>query len=109
MVNKNKMTTAVSELERELSTPPGETPSRPASGDAAEPHNEASADIDANADPQLQDVEHLLAQHGLDADEFKGIWEHFLEELKDMPSKKPLVTVFGAFLLGFIAGRGSRK
>ena len=107
MVDKKRMTTAVSALEQELSAPARDDPPQ---SDGAQPQAASvKADRQEAAEPQLEDVAHLLTQHGLDADELKGLWEHFLEELKDLPAKKPLVTVFGAFLLGFIAGRTSRK
>lgn len=109
MVNKSKMKSAVTGLEYELATGTGDKAARPNRSDAAEPQVETSATNDEATDPELQDVEHLLEQHGLDVDELKGLWDHFLEELKDLPSKKPLVTVFGAFLLGYLAGRSGRK
>jgi len=112
MVSKNEMTTAVTELEQELSGPSGEGSSKQTESDesgAAEPRAEAREATEEDVEPRLQDVEHLLEEHGLDLDDISGIWDHFLKELKDLPSKKPLVTVFGAFLLGFLAGRSSRK
>ena len=57
----------------------------------------------------LEDMEHFLRQHGLDAEELKGVWAHVLEGLKDLPTSKPLVTMLGVFLLGFMAGRTRRE
>ncbi|WP_299643046.1 hypothetical protein [uncultured Ruegeria sp.] len=99
----------MSELENELAPDAGDKAARPTRNKVEEPPAEPDTPRDEVSEPQLQDVEQLLEQHGLDVDELKSLWDHFLEELKDLPTKKPLVTVFGAFLLGYLAGRSSRK
>ena len=106
------MTKAVTKLEKELAGGAKETPlerAEESQSDISEPSVLASDEAVEDFDGHLKQVEHLLEEHGVDVDELKGLWENFVEELKDLPAKKPLVTVFGAFLLGFIAGRSSRK
>ena len=112
MVKKKEMTTAVTKLEKELAGPPKETPPEPVENnerDVSDPTAKASDETVEDFEGHLKQVEHLLEEHGVDVDELKGLWENFVKELKDLPAQKPLVTVFGAFLLGFIAGRSSRK
>jgi hypothetical protein len=112
MVKKTEISTAVTQLEKELSKPSGTRRPRQSNKskkDVAEPSAEASDEKIEDHEAQLEDVEQLLQGHELDAAELKRLLTNFLEELKDLPSRKPLVTVVGAFLLGFVAGRSSHK
>ena len=112
MLRKKEMTTAVTKLEKELAGGAKETPLEQvedSDSDVSDPSALASDETAEDFEGHLKQVEHLLEEHGVDVDELKGLWENFVKELKDLPAQKPLVTVFGAFLLGFIAGRSSRK
>lgn len=71
------------------------------SEDRSERHHDAELD--------LKDIEHVLKEHGVKIDDLKGFWDQISTELKDLPTKKPLVTALGAFLIGFLAGRMSRS
>lgn len=112
MVKKKDMTAVVSELKKQMSETPEESSLEKVdneNGSSQEQPEEPIEETDDGHDLQLKDVEHLLEEHGVDVDELKGLWERFLNEFRDLPTKKPLVTVFGAFLLGFMAGRMSKK
>ena len=112
MFKKCEMTTAVTQLEEELSKPARARRPRQSSKpkkEAAEPSAAAGDETGEDHEAQLEGVEKLLQGHELDAAELKRLLTNFLEELKDLPSRKPLVTVVGAFLLGFVAGRSSHK
>ncbi|MEP2532444.1 hypothetical protein [Shimia sp.] len=98
----------MTELEQELSTSSRDTASKPSEADVQESSATENVKNDEDGESQLQDIERLLDQHGLDVDEMKKVLEHFMDELKDLPSTKPMLTVFGAFLLGYFAGRNSR-
>jgi hypothetical protein len=108
MVRKNDMTAAVRDLKEQLS----EGSDQPAQTKIEIDKNAAqppAAETEDASHPQIEEVERLLKEHGVDADELKGLAENFLAELKDLSIKKPLLTATGAFLLGFLAGRASRK
>jgi hypothetical protein len=112
MVKKKEMTAAVSELKKQMSEIPEESSPEKVdneNGSSQEQPEEPIEETSGDHDLQLKDVEHLLEEHGVDVDELKGLWKQFLNELKDLPTKKPLVTVFGAFLLGYLAGRMSKR
>lgn len=112
MVNKKALSAAVSDLRKEMSeAPEAGSPEKAEDNmsNAQEQAVDSAKETGDDHDLQMKDIEHLLEQHGVDFEELKGVWDQFLNELRDLPAKKPLVTVFGAFLLGFLAGRTSRK
>lgn len=108
MVRKNEMTAAVRDLKKQLSEGSDQTAQTRTENDKTDPQPPA-AEIEDASHPQIEEVERLLKEHGVDADELKGLAESFLAELRDLSIKKPLLTATGAFLLGFLAGRASRK
>lgn len=112
MVKKDDMQRDVDELRKELT---GTAKVDPGTDTAAAPPNPQAAPDDAKPDSlddteiNLKDFERVLGEHGLAVDDLKGFWDQISAELKDLPAKKPLVTALGAFLIGFMAGRMSRK
>jgi hypothetical protein len=108
MVRKKEMTAAVRDLKEQLSEGSDQPAQTKTETDNNDPQPSAEEIKDASH-PQIEEVERLLKEHGVDADELKGLAESFLAELKDLSAKKPLLTATGAFLLGFLAGRASRK
>lgn len=114
MARKTEIDAEVAELKEQLSTVP-----EGAGGSKATPRknkNSTSAKARKNTpenpgddDVELENVISDLKEHGLEFDELKGVWDQITAELKDLPTKKPLVTALGAFLIGFTAGRMSRK
>jgi hypothetical protein len=112
MVKKKEMTDAVSDLRKEMSQAAEQRASQDATSDKSRSPKATRASSDETAGDhllQLKDVEHLLEEHGVDLEELKALWDQFLNELRDLPARKPLVSMFGAFLLGFLAGRMSLK
>jgi len=115
MVKKEEMEVKVAGQDKEHSDPPKVDPSTGSkttqSGSVSEPDEaKENMTIDPNdAEIELKDVERVLKEHGLEIDDLKGFWDQISAELKDLPTKKPLVTALGAFLIGFLAGRISRK
>jgi hypothetical protein len=112
MVKKKEMTDAVSDLRKEMSQALEENPSHKSENNKSRlPEQPAVSSEGTGTDHllQLKDVEHLLEEHGVDLEELKALWDQFLNELRDLPARKPLVSMFGAFLLGFLAGRMSLK
>ncbi|MGI9350160.1 MAG: hypothetical protein ACR2O3_01245 [Rhizobiaceae bacterium] len=83
--------------------------SRKGASDKKNEANRNKSENPDNAELQLKDIEHVLREHGVKIEDLKGFWDQISAELKDLPTKKPLVTALGAFLLGFLAGRLSRK
>ena len=116
MARKTEIDAEVAELKEQLSTVPEDAG---ASGSKATPRknkNSTSAKARKNTpenpgddDVELENAISVLKEHGLEFDELKGVWDQITAELKDLPTKKPLVTALGAFLIGFTAGRMSRK
>ncbi len=77
--------------------------------------DEADADAEAEEQPGDETVgtghpalDQILREHGLSADEIRGMMDQFNEELGDLPQNKPLLTALGAFALGFVLGRMSK-
>lgn len=105
MVKKREMTAAVNDLKEQMSAGSKDTAPRI---DKKRPIP-TTAEIGEEDHPPINEVERLLNEHGVHADELKGLAENFLNEFKDLSAKKPLLTATGAFLLGFLAGRASRK
>lgn len=112
MVKKDDMERDVEELKKELI---GTARVDQGADTAAAPPNSQAAPDDAKPDSSddaeinLKDLERVLGEHGLAVEDLKGFWDQISAELKDLPAKKPLVTALGAFLIGFMAGRMSRK
>ena len=112
MVKKKEMTAAVSALRKEMSQAAEQRAAQEAKNDKSRSSQATGASTgETGGDHVLQreDVEHLLEEHGVDFEQLKDLWDQFLNELRDLPARKPLVSLFGAFLLGFLAGRMSLK
>ena len=78
-------------------------PARPPSAGRAGP---SSSHLDDETKEQFRT---FAEAQGMAMDELKHLGERLLGELRHMPQKKPLVTLLGAFVLGIVIGRMSRK
>jgi len=110
-LSKAKQTDASGNDKRASQARPRASPDNPAHGAASEPDRpiqESLADLQ-EGQIDLAEIEQVLKEHGLEFDGLKELLERFATELKDLPANKPLVTVTGAFLLGFAAGRMSSR
>ncbi len=78
--------------------------------DAAEDAVEAGKDAVARARSEVGDGIHSLAGvPGAAIDEMRDMGARLLGELRDMPQRKPLLTLAGVFLVGVMIGRMGRK
>lgn len=78
--------------------------------EAAEDAVESGKDAVARARTEIEDRFHSVADmSGAAAGEIRHMGERLLGELRDMPQKKPLLTLAGAFLVGVMIGRMGRK
>jgi hypothetical protein len=111
MVQKKEIKAAVRDLRKELTTAPRVKPPEHADSDENSPPEQPPTTKEESApdrDLLLSNFERLMKEYGLEIDELKDLWDQFVNELKDLPADKPMATMFGAFLLGFLAGRLSR-
>ena len=114
MMKKEEMEMAVAELKKEIYDIPNVDPSTAAETvqTVTVPESdeiiEDMTDGTDEAEIELKDIERVLKEHGLEIDDMKGFWDQFSTELKDLSTQKPLVSVLGVFLIGFLAGRMSR-
>lgn len=115
MVKKEDMNVEVDALKKRLSESPeidhsttSETVATDTQTESLEAETEATEASD-NAEIELKDVANVLKEHGVEIDDLKGLWDQITTELRDLPTEKPLVTALGAFLIGFLAGRMSRR
>lgn len=77
-----------------------------AAGDAVE----AGKDAVARVRSEVGDGVHSLAGvSGAAIDEVRDMGARLVGELRDMPQKKPLLTLAGVFLAGVMIGRMGRK
>ena len=115
MVKKDNLDAEVADLKKELA---GTTdPSASASSEVPEenqmdepPVADAEQSVELEDDEiTISDIKKALAEHGVEIDDLKGFWAQINAELKDLPTKKPLLTALGTFLIGYLAGRMSRK
>ena len=66
--------------------------------------------VELHLDDETKEQFRTFAEaQGMAMDELKHLGERLLGELRHMPQKKPLVTLLGAFVLGIVIGRMSRK
>lgn len=78
--------------------------------EAAEDAVESGKDAVARARTEIEDRFHSVADmSGAAVGEIRHMGERLLSELRDMPQKKPLLTLAGAFLVGVMIGRMGRK
>ncbi|SDI34039.1 hypothetical protein [Aliiruegeria lutimaris] len=93
----------VAELKRELEAVRKRATSSDdsASGEASE--QTAEEDGDQGGDGKQSTLDWALGQ--LDGSELERLFREFVAELEDMQEHKPLLTLFGAFVLGYVLGR----
>ena len=71
---------------------------------------EAGKDAAARVRTEVEDRLHGLTDASGEAmGELRQMGERLLGELRDMPQKKPLLTLAGVFLVGVMIGRMGRK
>ena len=111
MANKENMDAKVAELKNEFSRKPRSDPSgMPESAQsqaevARTKTKETTTDASNATDQVLEECVDILKEHGVDIEDLKGLWEQLTAEVKDLPTKKPLLTMLGAFVIGVIIGR----
>ena len=97
MVSKREIEDEVAMLRAQLS-------------DAAGEAVEAGKDVAQRARAGIEDrLQSLAGASGAAADEVRHMGDRLLGELRDMPQKKPLLTLAGVFLVGVMIGRMGRK
>ena len=67
---------------------------------------EAAAQGAARAPSELSD---MLKAHGIRGEDVTAALDKLSAEISNLPRTRPLLTVAGAFALGFILGRASRS
>lgn len=70
---------------------------------------EARKAVEARLTEGKEHLRALAEVPGMAMEEMKGVGERLLGEVRDMPQKKPLMTLVGIFVLGVVVGRMSRK
>ena len=75
-------------------------------GEAVEAGKDAVQRARAGVEERLQS---LAGVPGAAVDEVRDMGNRLLGELRDMPQKKPLLTLAGVFLVGVMIGRMGRK
>lgn len=50
----------------------------------------------------------LLDTHAVQGEDLEKLWDQLMQELNDLPERKPLLTAGVAFALGFLLGRASK-
>lgn len=91
------------ELEEELAGLKQELDALRAGGGDTDDAQGAEADTDDAGTGRKSPVDWALNQ--LDGTELDRLFKQFVEELDDMHANKPLMTLFGAFVLGYVLGR----
>lgn len=72
----------------------------------AEPAEQTASET---TDIPLAGISDFLKTHGLGVEDLESLWAQVNSELDGLPNKKPLLTAVGAFGLGFVLGRISKK
>ena len=97
MVSKREIEDEVAVLRAQLTD---------AAGDAVDAGKDAVVRARAGIEDRLQS---LAGVPGAAVDEVRDMGNRLLSELRDMPQKKPLLTLAGVFLVGVMIGRMGRK
>lgn len=87
----------------------GEPDPEPAPAPTAQADTDDSPASETDADAVFAELEQLLAPHGVDSAEIAALVEQFRDELEDLPRERPLVALIGAFALGFLVGRLTKR
>ena len=104
MATKADLENEIAELRRELD----EARDRAAAAEeSATEQEEASSDSVEGTEKAEKGRDSTLdwALGQLDGSEVDRLFREFVAELEDMQEHKPLLTLFGAFLLGYVLGR----
>lgn len=65
---------------------------------------------DADSEPKDASVEdHKAVVEALQEGDLESIVQALMDELEDLPSRKPLLTALGAFIVGYLIGRTGSK
>lgn len=108
-MTRDKLDKEVAKLRSELSDENGaDTAAAEALPDDDAPQREEHW-ITGEAAVLQSEMEKLLRDHGISTDDLGDLWTQFSSELRDLPEKKPLITVLGAFALGVVVGRISKR
>lgn len=97
MVTKQELEVEVAALREQLTG---------TAGDAVEAGKDAAARVRTEVEDRLHG---LTDVSGEAMGELRQMGERLLGELRDMPQKKPLLTLAGVFLVGVMIGRMGRK
>ena len=97
MVSKREIEDEVAVLRAQLAD---------AAGDAVDAGKEVAHRARAGIEDRLQSLSDVP---GAAVDEVRDMGNRLLSELRDMPQKKPLLTLAGVFLVGVMIGRMGRK
>lgn len=99
---KQDLQTARTKVEQAADAASDETVTAPATGsdtgDASQAEKESAKDA-KNEGP----LDWAMSQ--LDGSEIETLFKQFTAELEDMQAQKPLMSLFGAFVLGYVLGR----
>lgn len=68
--------------------------------------DKSEASAEAKTDAAMLENPIDWAKAHLDGAEVEKLFKQFAAELEGMHEHKPLLTIFGAFLLGYVLGRG---
>ncbi|MGI9356605.1 MAG: hypothetical protein ACR2PF_15775 [Rhizobiaceae bacterium] len=115
MADKSDIDSEVDELKKQLkkkSEPNARSESKDTSKKVS-PESELKKDrIESettDSNDEMGEIERVLKEHGLEADELHRLWEQLGDEFKSFANSKPLVTAMGLFLVGFLVGRITSK
>lgn len=101
--------TTKAELEAELSHLKEQMRQRDASAPPPVNDAEPTAATATDGTGPLSGLTDVLKTHGFGPDDLESIWADINAELDDFTTKKPKLTAVGAFGLGFVLGRMSKK
>lgn len=96
------------ELEAELAKLQSELSDLKAAPRATPDSDEAPAESDAPEAAAPEDHKDDMIGALKDGD-IEGIVKSLMDELEDLPSRKPLLTALGAFIVGYMIGRSGSK